>query len=110
MPTDTTPIHLDDATFTERAGADLAMIDFWAPWCPPCRALSPTIDKLASDYRGRATIAKVNIDESPETAGAFGVQSIPTVVFLRDGKEVGRAVGLQPHAKLAETLDTLLEG
>jgi len=110
MQTDTGPIHLDDKSFGARAGTGLAMIDFWAPWCPPCRALSPTIDSLASEYQSRVTVGKVDIDQSPQTAQKFGVQSIPTVVMLRDGKEVGRVVGLKPRDALAKMLDSLLTG
>lgn len=108
MATDTATAHLDDATFADKTGSGVALVDFWAPWCPPCRALGPTIDSLAAEYQGRATIAKVNTDESKRTAAKFGVRSIPTIVFLRDGEEVGRAVGVQPRDKLADMIDQLL--
>lgn len=80
------------------------LIDFWAPWCGPCRALAPRLEKLARDYEGRAKIAKVNADEQPELADAFHVMTIPALFVVRDGKVTKRAVGLQPRAELEKLL------
>ena len=85
--------------------APLAMLDFWADWCGPCKMLSPTIEALAEQYEGKALIAKVNVDEEPELARAFGVMSIPTVVFLKNGREFDRKVGLMPAAVYSGVLD-----
>lgn len=108
MSTDAATLHLDSKTFAEHTASGVAMVDFWATWCPPCRALGPIVDSLADAYQGRAAIAKVNIDEEPGIANKFGVQSIPTIVFLRDGEEVGRVVGLRSQDDLAGALDQLL--
>lgn len=76
--------------------APLAMVDFWASWCGPCKMLSPVIDSLAQQFEGKVLVGKVNVDEEPELARQFGVMSIPTVVFLKNGKEVDRKVGVMP--------------
>lgn len=110
MPTDTATVHLDTSTFSDKTGEGVVLVDFWATWCPPCRMLGPVVDALASEYQGRATVAKVNIDQSPKLASVFGVKSIPTIVFLRDGEEVQRFIGLRSHDQLASTLDALLDG
>ncbi len=98
--------HLKTAEFdaaTEKAG--LAMVDFWAEWCGPCRMLGPTIEDLAAKYEGRALVAKVNVEEEPELAGRFGVANIPTVVFLKNGLEIDRLVGLMPPDAYQAVLD-----
>lgn len=71
------------------------LVDFWATWCMPCRMLSPTIEEIAEEADGRAYVGKVNVDEEPQLAIQYGVRSIPTLIFFRDGKEVGRMVGVQ---------------
>ncbi len=81
------------------------LIDFWAPWCGPCRMFSPVIDELAEDYAGKAKIVKVNIDEEPELAQAFGVMSIPTLVLVKDGEAVSSSVGLKPKYVVEEMLE-----
>ena len=85
--------------------APLAMVDFWADWCGPCKMLSPTIEALAEQYEGKALVAKINVDEEPELARTFGVMSIPTVVFLKNGREFVRNVGLMPITAFSEVLD-----
>ena len=88
--------------------APLAMVDFWADWCGPCKALSPAIESLAEQYEGKALIGKVNVDEERELAIRFGVMSIPTVVFLKNGREFDRKVGTMPAAVYTEVLDANL--
>lgn len=82
-----------------------ALVDFHAGWCPPCKALGPTIDALASEYEGRAVVAKVDVDESPALAQRYGVQSIPTLLVLKGGEVIAKRVGLAPKADLVELLE-----
>ena len=101
--------HLTTAEFDAAAGkAPLAMVDFWAPWCGPCQMLGPVMENLAAQYEGKALVAKVNVDEEPELARRFGVMSIPTVVFLKEGREFDRKVGAFPTAAYQEVLDKSL--
>ena len=80
------------------------LLDFWAPWCGPCRMLAPELKALANEYAGRVVVGKVNVDEEPELAAAFRVASIPTVVVIRDGKVVRTSVGYKPKEALAALL------
>ncbi len=88
--------------------APVAMVDFWATWCGPCKMLAPTIEKIGESYEGKALIAKVDVDQCQDLAARFGIMSIPTVVFFQNGKEVGRRVGVQPPAAFTGALDQLL--
>lgn len=98
--------HLKKTDFDAAVGAaPLAMVDFWADWCGPCKMVAPVVEKIAADYDGKALVAKVNIDEEPELAQRFGVMSIPTLVFLKDGQEVVRKVGVMPPAAFTAVLD-----
>lgn len=86
------------------------LVDFWAPWCPPCRALGPVIDELAGAYEGRVTIGKVNVDEHQDLAARYGIQSIPALLLFENGQCVARQIGAVPKAMLAEALDARLAG
>ena len=86
----------------------VAMVDFWAPWCGPCRMLGPVVEELAGEYAGKVKIAKLNVDEAPDTSTQFGVSSIPTLIFFKDGKVVSQTVGLQTKSTLQEKLNALL--
>lgn len=84
------------------------LLDCWAEWCGPCRQLTPVIDQLAVEYRGRAVIAKLNVDEHPDVAAHLGVSAIPALLLFKDGQLVDRVVGVQPKRTLAAALDGLL--
>lgn len=81
------------------------LVDFWAPWCGPCRMLAPTIEKLATQYSGQVKFGKMNTDDNPKVPGGLRISSIPTVIFYKGGKEVGRMVGVNPEAKLKAKID-----
>jgi thioredoxin 1 len=99
--------ELDDATFQDSIdrGARPVLVDFWAPWCPPCRALGPTIEAIAQQFDGRADVAKLDIEKNPETATALGISSIPAVLIFRGGREVDRIIGLQSRARYERALE-----
>ncbi len=84
------------------------VVDFWAPWCGPCRTLSPTIEKLAGEYDGRVRVGKMNTDENMETPSSLRITAIPTVLVFQQGKEVERLVGVNPENKFKQTLDRVL--
>ena len=98
--------HFTRETFEkELNGGALMLVDFWAEWCGPCRMLGPVIEGLADEYEGRAVIGKVNVDEEPELAVRYGVMSIPTVIFFKDGKEIARKVGVMPAGAFTQVLE-----
>jgi len=99
------PVHVTDADFEETVKKHaLALIDFWAPWCGPCLALTPTIEELNKDYAGRVLIGKLNVDENPKTAECFQVFSIPTLLIMKNGQEVDRIVGCVPKKHIETAL------
>lgn len=102
-------LTLSDADFDGAAKAHpLLLVDFWAEWCGPCRMIAPLLEELAGEYAGRLAIGKVNVDENRQTAARFGVRSIPTLIFLREGSQVEQIVGAHPKAALKSKIDQVL--
>jgi thioredoxin 1 len=98
-------VHINDSNFNETVVKHpLVLIDFWAAWCGPCRALAPTIEELANEYFGKILVGKLNVDDNPATAERFQVFSIPTVLIMKNGKEVDRIVGCVPKDHVETTL------
>lgn len=105
----TEPFHVTDANFDEIIKKNsVVLVDFWASWCGPCRALAPTIEEMAQQYAGKALVAKLNVDENPNKAECFQVFSIPTMIVFKDGCEVERIVGLCPKKNIETALNNHL--
>lgn len=105
LATITTPVHLTDSNFAgEVSRYPVLLVDFWAPWCGPCRMVAPSIDQLAKEYSGKVVFGKLNVDENPRVAGSFGVQSIPTMMIFKSGKAVDVIVGALPKGAIEAKL------
>ena len=108
MAETSTAVHqVTDADFDQNIlkGGKPALVDFWAPWCGPCRIIGPIVEELAPSYQGRAIIAKLNVDDNPGVAQRYGVTSIPTLMMFKDGKLVDRVVGAMPKGELQKFID-----
>ncbi len=105
------PVHVTDAKFEESVlkSSLPVIVDFWAPWCGPCKMVAPILDKIAKEQAGKLIVAKVNTDENPEWATRYGVQGIPTMLFVANGKIVHRQVGALPEGMLREVLAQFIE-
>ena len=105
------PVHVTDAEFekTVLQSSIPVIVDFWAPWCGPCRMVAPVLDKLASEQSGKLLVAKVNTDENPDWAELYKVQGIPTMLFVLNGKIVHRQVGALPEGMLRDVVSQFLE-
>ncbi len=98
-----------DTNFDEKAlTSGVAVVDFWAEWCGPCRMITPIIEELAHEFDGKATIGKLNVDNNPNVSMKFGVRSIPTILFIKDGKVVDKQVGVTTKQALSTKLQSLL--
>ncbi len=104
------PVTVSDAEFEQKVlqSDHPVVVDFWAPWCGPCRVIAPIMDKLANEYEGRLTIAKVNTDDEIQWASRLGIQGIPTLIVFKGGKEVERLVGSRPESAYRTIFDRVL--
>ena len=104
------PIEVDDSTFDQIVlqAKTPVLVDLWAPWCAPCRMVAPVVEELASEYEGKVSFAKLNVDQNPRTASRYGIMSIPTLLIFKDGKPVSNIVGFRPKAELKRNLDAAL--
>lgn len=100
------PMTVTDATFADQVERSSlpVLLDLWAPWCGPCRMVAPVVEQLAGEFAGRVRVAKLNVDENPQTAARFHVQSIPTLLLLKGGKEMERMIGVQPKSEIVQRL------
>lgn len=101
-------VVLNEDNFKDEIASGVVLVDFFATWCGPCKMLAPVVEELATEYEGKAKIAKLDVDQAPHVAGEFGVQSIPTIILFKDGKEVDRMIGFQGKEVLKEHVDKAL--
>ena len=104
------PKDVTDATFEEEVlKADKpVLVDFWAPWCGPCRMVSPIVEELSDEYEGKVAFFKLNTDDNPDTSVKYGIRSIPTLLVFKDGEPVGQIVGFRPKSDLKQRLDAVV--
>jgi len=98
-------VDVTDQNFTQETAEGLVLVDFWAPWCGPCKMIAPVLEELDGELGDKVKIAKLNVDDNQETAGKYGVMSIPTLLLMKDGNVVDQVVGFQPKEALAELVD-----
>jgi len=104
------PVEIEEAKFEEAVlkAETPVLVDFWAPWCGPCRMVAPVVEELAEDYDGKVNFVKINVDDSPKIASQYGIMSIPTLMVFKDGKPVTNIIGFRPKDELKKSLDEAL--
>lgn len=98
-------VHVTDQNFTNETAEGLVLADFWAPWCGPCKMIAPVLEEIDGEHSDKVKIVKLDVDENQETAGKFGVMSIPTLLLFKDGEVVDQVVGFQPKEALVELVN-----
>lgn len=103
-------VHVTDASFDQEVlkASTPVLIDFWAPWCAPCRAIAPLIDDLAGEYQGRLKVVKINVDDNPETPGRYGVRGIPNLLIIKGGEVKEQIIGAVAKATLVKAVDSAI--
>ncbi len=97
--------HISDADFQATVATGVTLVDFWAPWCGPCKMIAPVLEEIAGELGGKAQIVKINVDENPLVAGQYGIMSIPTLLLFKDGKKVDQKVGALPKPALKSFIE-----
>jgi thioredoxin 1 len=105
-------LNFTDGDFKAQAteSAQPVVVDFWAPWCPPCRMVTPIIDELAKEFAGKVKIGKINVDENPQTAGQYNVMSLPSVILFKNGQPIRTMVGAQSKEDYKQAIEQLISG